>query len=83
MNIISWILFGLLVGIVANAIDPQKHRGGLLGSILLGVGGALVGGLIANLFFGMNTATFTLSSFLVAVGGALFLLLAGRAMRRA
>lgn len=83
MNVLSWILFGLIVGIVANAIDPAPNRGGILGSILLGIVGAVVGGFLANLIFGITVTGFNLTSFLVAVAGSLILLLIGRAVRRA
>jgi uncharacterized membrane protein YeaQ/YmgE (transglycosylase-associated protein family) len=83
MNIISWILFGLIVGIVANAIDPSPNRGGILGSMLLGIVGAVVGGFLANLVFGISVTGFNLTSFLVAIVGSLLLLFLGRAVRRA
>ena len=83
MNVLSWILFGLIVGIVANAIDPSPNRGGILGSVLLGIVGALVGGFLANLVFGITVTGFNLTSFLVAIAGSLILLLVGRAVRRA
>jgi uncharacterized membrane protein YeaQ/YmgE (transglycosylase-associated protein family) len=83
MNVLSWILFGLIVGIVANAIDPSPNRGGILGSILLGIVGAIVGGFLSNLVFGINVTGFNLTSFLVAIAGSLILLLIGRAVRRA
>jgi uncharacterized membrane protein YeaQ/YmgE (transglycosylase-associated protein family) len=83
MNIITWVLFGMIVGVVANAIDPSPNRGGVLGSILLGIVGALVGGFLANLLFGISVTGFNLTSFLVAVAGSLLLLFLGRAVRRA
>jgi len=83
MNILSWILFGLIVGIVANAVDPSPNRGGVLGAILLGIAGALAGGFLANLVFGITVTGFNLTSFLVAIAGSLLLLILGRAMRRA
>ena len=83
MNIISWVLFGMIVGVVANAVDPSPNRGGILGSILLGIVGALVGGFLANLLFGISVTGFNLTSFLVAVAGSLLLLFLGRAVRRA
>ena len=83
MSFLSWILFGLVVGIVANAIDPSPAKGGILGSILLGIVGAVVGGFLANLIFGINVTGFNVSSFLVAIAGSLLLLFLGRAMRRA
>ncbi len=83
MNILSWVLFGLIVGVVAHAIDPTPNRGGMLGTILLGIVGALVGGFLANLIFGITITGFNLTSFLVAIAGSLILLLLGRAIRRA
>ena len=82
MNIISWILFGLIVGIVANAIDPSPNKSGVTVSILLGVVGALVGGLLANLIFGISVSGFNVTTFLVAIAGSLLLLFFGKAMRR-
>lgn len=83
MNVLSWTLFGFVVGIVANAIDPSPARGGILGSILLGIVGALVGGFFANLIFGIEVTGFNVTSFLVAIAGSLLLLFLGRAMRKA
>ncbi|HWY79129.1 MAG TPA: GlsB/YeaQ/YmgE family stress response membrane protein [Candidatus Sulfotelmatobacter sp.] len=83
MNILSWILFGLIVGLVANAIDSSPKRNGILGSILLGVVGALVGGFVANLIFGISVAEFNLIAFLVAIAGSLLLLFFGKTMRKA
>ena len=82
MNILSWILFGLIVGVVANAIDPSPNKRGATGSILLGVIGALVGGLLANLIFGITISGFNITTFLVAIAGSLLLLFFGKAMRR-
>ena len=82
MNILSWILFGLVVGIIANALDPNPNRGGVLGAVLLGIAGALLGGFVANLFFGISVTGFNLTSFLVAIAGSLLLLFLGRAFRR-
>ncbi len=83
MNFLSWILFGLIVGIVANAIDPQPEQGGIFGAIILGVVGSLVGGFLADLFFGVGISGFDFTSFIVAVAGSLVLLFIGRALRRA
>ena len=83
MNVLSWVFFGLIVGIVANVIDPTPKRGGLVGSMFLGIVGALVGGFIANLFFRISLSAFDLTSFLVATAGALLLLFFGKAVRHA
>ena len=83
MNVLAWLVFGVIVGVVANAIDPEPNRGGLLGAILLGVVGAMIGGFLANLLFGVSVTGFNVTSFIVAVAGSLLLLFAGRALRRA
>lgn len=82
MNTLSWIIFGLIVGIIANAIDPQPERGGVLGAMVLGVVGAVVGGFLANVLFGLSITGFNLTSFAIAVAGSLILLFAGRALQR-
>ena len=82
MNLLAWILFGLIVGIVAHAIDPKSSQGGLLNSVLLGMGGAFLGGLVSTSLFDANLEGFTLPTFIVAVGGSLMLLVLGRALKR-
>lgn len=83
MSILMWILFGLIVGVIANAIDPYPSSGGLLGSVVLGIVGAMVGGFLADLLFGVGVTGFNLPSFLVAIGGSLILLFIGRVVSRA
>lgn len=74
MGILSWIVFGLIAGALAKLIMPGRDPGGCVVTILLGIGGAIVGGLIASVL-GLGTVTgFNVWSFLVAVGGALLLL---------
>lgn len=82
MGFIGWILFGLIVGSIANALDPRPSRGGLLGSIVLGVVGALVGSFLGSLLLGVDVTGFNISSFLIAVGGAMVLLFVGKALTR-
>lgn len=81
MNFVAWIVFGLIVGLVANAIDPSNARGGILGTILLGIVGAIVGGFLANLIFGIRVTGFDFTSLAVAVLGSLLLLFIGRSFR--
>ena len=49
MGILGWILFGLIVGIVAKLIMPGKDPGGFIVTILIGIVGALVGGFLGRL----------------------------------
>lgn len=83
MGIISFLIFGLIVGIIANLIDPQPARGGALGAIVLGIVGALVGGWLGSMFFNTTVSGFNLSSFVVAVIGSLLVLVVGRMLSRA
>jgi uncharacterized membrane protein YeaQ/YmgE (transglycosylase-associated protein family) len=81
MGILSWIIFGLIAGALAKWIMPGKDPGGCVVTILLGIGGAVVGGFIASLL-GLGTVTgFNVGSFLVAVGGALLLLFGYRQLK--
>jgi uncharacterized membrane protein YeaQ/YmgE (transglycosylase-associated protein family) len=83
MDLLAWAVFGLIAGVIANAIDPHESSGGILGAIVLGVVGAMVGGFLANLVFGVGVSGFNISSLVVAVLGSLLVLMAGRALSRA
>lgn len=82
MGVIAWLIFGLIVGVVANIIDPRPEQGGILGAIVLGIVGALVGGWLGNLLFSTPVTGFNLPSFLVAIGGSLLVLFVARALTR-
>jgi uncharacterized membrane protein YeaQ/YmgE (transglycosylase-associated protein family) len=82
MDILSWIILGLVAGSVANFIDPKQSSGGILGSIVLGIVGALIGGWIGQAIFGVGVNGFNFTSFLVAVAGALLVLGVGRMLSR-
>ncbi len=83
MGILSWIIFGALAGWAANFIMGNGQRGGCLFNIVIGIVGAFVGGLIMQLITGHGVQFgFNLSSFLVAVLGAIVLLaITGRSRR--
>jgi uncharacterized membrane protein YeaQ/YmgE (transglycosylase-associated protein family) len=48
MAIIGWILFGLVVGIIGKFLMPGRDPGGIVVTILLGIGGALLGGWVGQ-----------------------------------
>ena len=48
MSVLWWILFGLLVGVVAKLLMPGRDPGGMIVTILLGIVGALVGGFLGR-----------------------------------
>ena len=81
MGILSWIVLGLVVGILAKWLMPGKDPGGLVMTVILGVAGAFVGGWIST-FFGLGTVTgFNLGSLAIATGGAMLLLWGNRKLR--
>lgn len=49
MNIIAWIILGLLAGAIAKAIYPGTQGGGILSTIILGIVGAFLGGSLYTL----------------------------------
>ncbi len=82
MGILSWAIFGLVAGVLAKWIMPGKDPGGFIITILLGVGGAMVGGFIGTqLGFG-DVSGFNIKSFFIAVGGAMLLLAGYRAVAK-
>lgn len=82
MGILAWIVMGLIVGILAKFIMPGKDPGGLIITILLGIGGAFVGGFVGS-FLGIGPVTgFNLGSILLATGGAILLLILYRAIKK-
>jgi uncharacterized membrane protein YeaQ/YmgE (transglycosylase-associated protein family) len=84
MGIGTWILAGLIAGLVALRVrvGAGDSPGGCFGSVLLGIVGALAGGALATgLGFG-GVASFDVRSLATALLGALLLLLLGRVLRR-
>ena len=74
MGILSWIVMGLIVGLLAKFIMPGKDPGGIIITILIGIAGAFEGGFIGSLL-GLGAVTgFNIGSFLLAIGGAVLLL---------
>lgn len=82
MSIISWIVFGLIAGILAKWIMPGKDGGGFIMTIVLGIIGAVVGGWIGGVLFDMGPVNdFSLRSFFTAIVGALVVLFVYRKIR--
>jgi uncharacterized membrane protein YeaQ/YmgE (transglycosylase-associated protein family) len=79
MGIIAWIVLGLIAGFIASKIVNRSGEGPLL-DIVLGVVGALVGGFLFNLVGAAGVTGFNIWSILVAVAGAVVLLLAYHAI---
>lgn len=80
MGIILWIIFGALVGWVASLI--MGGNGGLVWDIVIGIVGAVIGGFIMTSLGQGGINGFNLYSFLVALLGAVVLIVVARALRR-
>ncbi|GJA83657.1 hypothetical protein KAM448_41730 [Aeromonas caviae] len=74
MGFLTWVVLGLIVGILAKWIMPGKDGGGFFMTVILGVVGAMVGGYVSTLL-GMGTVTgFNLPSIIISTVGALIVL---------
>jgi uncharacterized membrane protein YeaQ/YmgE (transglycosylase-associated protein family) len=67
--VLGWILFGLIVGVLAKLVMPGRDPGGIIVTILIGIAGSLLGGFIGRAmgFYGPNQAAGFLMSFLGAI----------------
>ena len=81
---LSWILLGLAAGTLAKFLLPGRDPSGCIFTVLLGIVGAFVGGLIGTLFgWGRVTGgALDVRSIGIATAGALLLLVVGRLVRR-
>jgi uncharacterized membrane protein YeaQ/YmgE (transglycosylase-associated protein family) len=90
LDVIAWIIFGLIAGAIAKAILPGSDPGGAIVTILIGIAGSLIGGFIGRALLGYGTVSETgtgvtrpgfLMNLLLAVIGAIILLAGYRLIR--
>ena len=74
MGLLSWIVVGLLAGLLAKWVMPGQDPGGIIVTILVGMAGASVGGFIVSILGGTGATGFNVWSILVATLGAVVLL---------
>jgi uncharacterized membrane protein YeaQ/YmgE (transglycosylase-associated protein family) len=75
MGIVSWAVWGLVVGAVARLLLPGRQKIGILWTIVLGVAGSLIGGFVATKLLSVgDTDSFDFGNFLIAVAGSFVLL---------
>ena len=76
MGFFAFLILGLIAGAIAKAILPGRQGGGWVITLILGVVGALLGGLIGSAIFGTGLQEFfSLTTWLLAIGGAIIVLL--------
>ncbi|MBW4625466.1 MAG: GlsB/YeaQ/YmgE family stress response membrane protein [Brasilonema octagenarum HA4186-MV1] len=75
MNIIAWVVLGIIAGAIAKAIYPGTQGGGILATIVLGIVGAFVGGSLVTFLqtgtLSLTAATLSIPGLVVAVIGAM------------
>jgi uncharacterized membrane protein YeaQ/YmgE (transglycosylase-associated protein family) len=81
LNLVLWCLFGLIAGAIAQFLMPGRDPGeaanpaGFITTTILGVVGALLGGFVGSRLGNWDVTGFNLPSFIVAIVGALVVLL--------
>ena len=80
LGVLGWILFGLVVGIIAKLLMPGRDPGGFIVTTILGIVGAVIGGFLGRTlgFYGPGEP----AGFLMATLGAVVLLFIYRMLRR-
>lgn len=81
MGLLSWIVVGLLAGLLGQAIAGGGERAGCLVTVLLGIVGAFVGGFVMSLLGFGTVDGLSLWSILVATLGAVIVIAIARAFR--
>jgi uncharacterized membrane protein YeaQ/YmgE (transglycosylase-associated protein family) len=75
MNIIAWIVVGLIGGALARLLMPGRDPGGIIVTILLGIAGAILGGFLSvALGLGNGVDDFDAGTIVLSVVGAMILL---------
>ncbi len=82
MGLLWWALFGLVAGALAKWIMPGDDPGGWFKTMLLGVGGAWIGGFVGSALGIGSISGFNFGSMVLAVGGALLILWVSRKLKR-
>jgi uncharacterized membrane protein YeaQ/YmgE (transglycosylase-associated protein family) len=83
MYLLGFLIFGVVVGLIARLLMPGRQPMGILGTLLLGVGGSFLGGLLGNMLFGGRWDHPVTAGWIGSVLGSLLLLaLMGRTRRR-
>lgn len=75
LSLLGWILFGAITGWVANTMTGAKHKNGCLANVVIGLTGAIIGGILGNIAFGHDAMKWNISSFVLSIAGAILLLL--------
>jgi len=81
MSLIAWLFVGLVAGAVARLLVPGRDPMGLLGTLVLGLGGSVLGGLLAVLLTHRTMSEFTAAGLLGSILGAMVALIVYRLLQ--
>lgn len=82
INFIAWLIFGALAGWLASILTGKNRRMGAVANIVVGILGAFIGaGIMSTLGIAVPVG-FSVTGFLVAVGGAVVMIMAMGLVRR-
>lgn len=84
INLIAWIVFGLVAGAIAKFLKPGPDNEGWVTTIIIGIVGSVLGGFLGRIFFGAGVTNnvFNFYSLVMAVVGSILVLYAYKAMSR-
>lgn len=74
MNILSWILFGIVVGTIAVFIQKDNRLPDIVTTLFLSILGSLLGGLLTNIILGSGNRPYNILAGLAAISASVFIL---------
>ena len=79
-GVISWLILGLIAGTIAKVILPGRDPGGMLGTVLIGIAGAFIGGWLSTTFLHKSVSHHFIdpAMWVSAIAGSLVLLIGYR-----
>jgi uncharacterized membrane protein YeaQ/YmgE (transglycosylase-associated protein family) len=81
LNFIAWLIVGLIAGALARLIMPGRDPMGIIATILLGIVGSIIGGLVSWAIWGSDTRGFQPGGILLSILGAIVVLFIWRMMK--
>ena len=81
MSFIWWLIIGLIAGALARLIMPGRDPMGIIATILLGIVGSIIGGLVSWAIWGSDTRGFQPGGILLSILGAIVVLFLWRMMK--
>lgn len=82
MAVLTWIILGLVSGLIAKFVMPGRDPGGIIVTILVGIAGAVIGGFVSSALGFGSVSGINIRSIVIAAIGAFALLFALRMLRR-